>query len=261
MLVRAATCPFCGLLCDDLTVDCDGAVLRPVQGACARSRAEFAKIGTPEAANASARIAGAQASNEAALDAAATFLRQTRRPLIGGLSTDVAGMRATLELARRIGAVVDHMASQTKYRNLHVLQEFGWTTTTLAEVKNRADLVLLIGDGWHTRFPRFVERVLAPKSDLSGHALTRRIVLVDEAATSAQEALPADCERLLLNAPSALLPALFSLLSAQAAKQPVGLDRIQGIDAIALARCVEWMLTARYGVFVWAAADLDFAHA
>jgi len=261
-----ATCPFCGLLCDDLLVEAEvaetgGATLRPVQGACERSRAAFAKLGAPEYAVASARAAGRPATLEAALDAASAALRQARRPLIGGLAVDVAGMRATLALARRLGAIVDHAASRIKYRNLHVLQEAGWITTTLAEVKNRADLLVLVGDGWHARFPRFVERVIAPETDLLGDPLTRRIILVDDTAARAAAALPQHFERLSLNAPTSALPELFAMLGAQAAGQAVDPARLPAIAAGLLAQCAEWLRAARYGVVAWAAADLDFPHA
>ena len=157
-------------------------------------------------ARASPRVQGEDASAEAALDAAARVLARARRPFIGGLGTDVAGMRATLVLARRLGAVVDHAGAAAKYRNLHVLQEAGWITTTFAEVKNRADLLVLIGDGWRHRFPRFVERLVAPSESLFADRLVRRIILLDAAAAGAAGALPGDAERLALAVPVAALP-------------------------------------------------------
>ncbi len=191
-----ATCPFCGLLCDDLIVEPQGDSLHPVHGACERSLAAFARLGTAASARAGARIGSKPATQDAALDAAAQLLRQRRRPLICGLGTDVAGMRATLALARRIGAVLDHAGSRAKYRNLHVLQEFGWITTTLAEVRNRADLLMLIGDGWHARFPRFVERVLAPARICSVHPPhAARYCSMPTAPRPAQRC-PSRCERL-----------------------------------------------------------------
>jgi formylmethanofuran dehydrogenase subunit B len=248
-------------LCDDLTVEARGDALRPLRGACERSLAAFARLGTTAAAAAGARVGGKPAAREAALDAAAQLLGQRRRPLIGGLGTDVTGMRAILTLARVVGAVVDHTGSAAKYRNLHVLQEYGWITTTLAEVKNRADLLLLIGDGWHVRFPRFVERVLAPASDLYGTPSARRAILVDAASVASSAALPQAIERLALGVPMASLPALLTMLAAQVAARPADPARLEGVRPEALARCLTWMQAARYGVAIWAAGDLEFPHA
>ena len=223
--------------------------------------AAFARLGTTAAARTGARVGGKPATLDAALDAAAQLLRQRRRPLIGGLGTDVAGMRATLALARRLGAVVDHAGSSAKYRNLHVLQEFGWITTTLAEVKNRADLLLLIGDGWHARFPRFVERVLAPASDLYGTPPPRRAILLDAASAAAALRCRSRSSAWTLGAPMARLPTLLTMLCAQVGGRPADPARLDGVAPQALAQCVEWLQAARYGVAVWAAGDLEFAHA
>jgi formylmethanofuran dehydrogenase subunit B len=181
--------------------------------------------------------------------------------LLTGLATDIDGMRALLALARRIGAVMDHAVSAMKYRNLHVLQEAGWITTTLSEVKNRADLLVLIGDGWHKRFPRFVERVIEPDTALFDTSLERRVILLDERAAAAADALPARCERLAIRAPLARLPQLLGMLNALAARRPVDAARLTGLDTAVLERCVEWLRAAHYGTVVWAAPDLELAHA
>ena len=256
-----ATCPFCGLLCDDLLVELEGDTLRPVRGACAHSRAAFSNLSSAPAAHAASRINGQSVSSSAALDAAAQMLSHARRPAIGGLAMDIEGMRAALTLARRIGAVMDHAVSSVKYRNLHVLQEAGWITTTLSEVKNRTDLLVLIGDGWHTRFPRFIERAIEPDPALFGTPLARRIILLDQQAATAAHALPQRYERLILKAPTAVLPELLSMLSAMAAGTPVDAARLVGVDTALLHQCIEWMRAAKYGTVVWAAPDLEIPHA
>jgi formylmethanofuran dehydrogenase subunit B len=249
------------LLCDDLTVEASGDQLEPRAGACERSRAAFATLGRADAAVAQARIAGTSTTPSAALDAAARLLAGARRPFIGGLGTDVAGMRATLRLARRLGAVVDHAGSEPKYRNLHVLREAGWITTTFAEVKNRADLVVLIGDGWQRRFPRFVERMVAPTATLFTDRLARRALLVGSTAVAAADALPRDVQTLALDMPLAALPRLFALLTALVDDRPVRAERLTSVPPDVVGRTLEWLRAAQYGVVVWAAADLEFAHA
>jgi formylmethanofuran dehydrogenase subunit B len=235
--------------------------LRPVRGACERSRIAFAQLGAAEVTQTSARVNGERVAHEAAVDDAAQILRNARRPLIGGLAIDIDGMRAALALARRVGAVMDHAVSSAKYRNLHVLQEAGWISTTLAEVKNRADLLMLVGDGWHTRFPRFVERVIAPDPQLFAQPLARRIVLVDRQAGAVAHTLPQRFQRLQLDATIAQVPELFAILSALASGAPVDATRLPGIAATQLEQCIAWLRGSQYGTVVWAAPDLDVAHA
>ncbi len=261
MAARTATCAFCGLLCDDLEVDVVGATLRPLRGACERATAAYATLGTDAATRARPRVAGRPVDFDEALDAAAALLRAGRRPVISGLDVDVAGMRSVLALARRLGAVVDHVHGPVKYRNLHALQEGGAITTTLAEARNRADLMILIGTGWHRRFPRFVERIIAPEPFLGGTGAPRRIVTVDAIEGEARRALPANVEHLPLDAAPGQLPAVVAMLGALADRQPVDAGRITGVAPGTLERCVDWMRAARYGVVVWSAADLDWPHA
>ena len=60
-----------------------------------------------------------------------------------------------------------------------MLQESGWFSTTLAEVKTRADLVVLVGRDLDGRFPRLAERVLRGRPMLEeGGEGRRRVVLI-----------------------------------------------------------------------------------
>jgi formylmethanofuran dehydrogenase subunit B len=59
----------------------------------------------------------------------------------------------------------------------------------------------------------------------------------------------------------ARLPALMTMLCAQASNQPADPARLSGLAPQALAQCVDWLRAAHYGVAVWAAADLEFPHA
>ena len=91
--------------------------------------------------------------------AAAALLRDAKQPLLAGLATDMAGARAVMRLAEGCGAVTDHMNFGAKMRNVCDQQDRGWITTTFAEVKNRADVLLIVGSDLATRFPRFFERL------------------------------------------------------------------------------------------------------
>src|SRR5258708_5848163 len=76
--------------------------------------------------------------------------------------------RSAAELADRCGAVLDHANSRDKFRNLLAFQDRGAITTTLAEIRNRADLLVVVGTDVVSRFPRFFERIAAPAGTLFG---------------------------------------------------------------------------------------------
>ncbi|MCE7028166.1 hypothetical protein [Jiella avicenniae] len=91
-------------------------------------------------------IDGRPATLEDALQAAAGLLDGSRLPFVGGLRTDVAGLRSALSLARRIGAVVDHRLSAAIYPFIVAARENGAFLAAPAEMRRRADRVVVMGD-------------------------------------------------------------------------------------------------------------------
>ncbi|HWA16775.1 MAG TPA: hypothetical protein VG817_10085, partial [Gemmatimonadales bacterium] len=170
------TCPFCGLLCDDLTVTRTGGSLEVTSGPCAIAARGFAGVPAPSAPM--ARIRGESTTVDAAIAEAARLLSQARQPLLGGLSTDLAGARAAARLADRVGGVVDHMNSAVSLRNLLVLQDGGWVTTTLSEVRNHADLLVIVGSDISRRHPRLVERTVLHRETLYDSERSCRLLLL-----------------------------------------------------------------------------------
>ena len=84
-------------------------------------------------------IGGKPVPLEAAIAEAARLLAASRLPVIAGLGTDIAGARAAVALAERIGGVVDHMHSDATLRDVGVLREAGAFVTTPNEARLRGD--------------------------------------------------------------------------------------------------------------------------
>ncbi len=91
-------------------------------------------------------IDGRPATREDALKAAVDLIDGSRRPFVGGLRTDAAGLRAALLLARRVGAIVDHSRSAAIYPLISAVRESGAFLAAPAEMRRRADRVLILGD-------------------------------------------------------------------------------------------------------------------
>jgi formylmethanofuran dehydrogenase subunit B len=140
------TCPFCPLMCDRFAVRraADGRALVLDGSDCARARAGLAQFGGVSQ-SATPRVDGRAASLADAVAAAARLLRASRQPLFGGLGTDVAGARALYRLACSTGAICDAAQGGALTQSLRALQDRGGFTTTLAEVRSRADVIVFIG--------------------------------------------------------------------------------------------------------------------
>src|SRR4051794_4639794 len=164
-------CPFCSLLCDDLVVAARGPALQVTAKGCPRAIASFARA-LPESPQ--PRVDGQPATLDTAVARAAAILRGAKASLIGGLATDTDGLRAALRLGEAVGAVVGHAHGSGLSANLAALQSAGWVTATLAEARNRPDLVLLVGSDGSDAAPRLFERVLQPPRTLDSDGLPKR---------------------------------------------------------------------------------------
>lgn len=131
----AWTCPFCPLLCSTGN--------GPHGSTCRRAASGLARF-SDAPATAQPQVAGQPATLAAAVAAAARLLWASRQPLFGGLATDVAGARALYPLACATGAICDVAAGTPLFESLRVQQDKGGFTTTLAEVSERADLLLIV---------------------------------------------------------------------------------------------------------------------
>jgi len=243
MIHSAVVCPFCPLLCDDLEVEAEGNRLRLRSGGCAHARERFATLAGAEGA----RAGGRPATTAEALDRAASLLAGARSVLISGLGCDVDGMRAVLRLAERLGAIVDHGASDGAFANLRAMQRSGWVTATFAEVRNRADLLLLFGTDGGPFADVLDRRLFAPGATIfaDGPPVRRRLAIGPQAPAGADIVLPWPADELHLAA---------ALLRARIAGRPVG--RIGRPDIETLDRIAEALRAARYAVIVWDAAAM-----
>jgi len=240
-------CPFCALLCDDLALDSPLEPTQSPRNACLRASAGYSSA----EATGAPRVGGKQVTIEVALTAATRLLRASKRPLFHGLGSDVQGLRALFRLAEHCGAVVDHMHSQALNSSLRVLQSRGWHTTTLGEVQNRADLVVILGVDLDRGFPRFIERHVACKHALQPARRTQRrlIYLGPRAhAPTCSADLPLDI------LPTRIDRLAESLRTLQGLLQGVPLPAVTKTSPLqALAARI---VAAEYPVFVWAPGQL-----
>ncbi len=253
----AITCPGCGLSCDDLRIGVKNGRLFSFEHGCETARRFFDSAFTPKTP--SPMIEGAAVSLEAAVSRAAELLENARSPLFAGLATDVNGMRGVLELADRCGATLDHLNGDAMFRNLRVVQDNGWFTTTFTEVRNRADLILLVGSQSIERFPRLVQRVLNPPQQLFTAGDERRLVLLGPWNPAALPDELAPLNPTLIPMPLESLTDAIAMLRGLVADRPVAVAREPWGEA--LVALAEQLKSAKYSVIGWSAAELDLPHA
>ncbi len=251
-LRRNVACPFCGLACDDLTIAVEAGRVSVREAGCALSREGFERAPS----DATPLISGRAATLEEAIAAAAAILRASRQPLFAGLATDVAGLRAVLQLAERTGGIVDHLGADGFFRNLRVVQDSGWMTTTLSEVRNRMDLLLIVGPDPTPQFPRFFERCVAPRQTLFADAREAPAIVRLGPAPSG-DAIPAQELICALDR----LPEAVAALRCLVNGRPVPAAEIAGLPTQDLSALAERLKATKYGVVTWMAGAFAFAGA
>jgi formylmethanofuran dehydrogenase subunit B len=252
-LFEHVTCPFCGMLCDDLEIERTGETLKVLKNGCGRAIAGFERKLPP----ASPQIKGKDAGLDQAVAAAAALIRKARLPLYGGLGTDVGGMRALLALAERSGGIVDHAFSEAQYRNFKVLQSTGWTTTTLTETRNRADLIIVVGSDIERMHQRFFETIVSPPESMFDVTAKKRTVVFLGRGPELPDIGEVVTFACAIEDVGELLGVLRARLRGFRIKPfKIGGVSLEDIDALA-ERC----RNAKYGVVVWAPPLLDFPHA
>jgi formylmethanofuran dehydrogenase subunit B len=257
-LYENVTCPFCGMLCDDLTVERTDKGLKVLKNACGKSVAGFERKLPP----ATPQIGGKDVSLDKAVAEAARLIGKAALPLYGGLATDVEGMRAVMALADRSGGIVDHALSEAQYRNFKVLQSVGWVMSTLTETRNRADLIIIAGSDIHQLHPRFFDKIVSPPDSMFDVTAPKRTVVfigkgLDRSGAKGERVgevvtLPCKPEQA-----GEVVAALRARLRGFRVK-PLTIDGVTLADIDALA---EKCRQAKYGVVVWAPPSLNFPHA
>ncbi|HSI38464.1 MAG TPA: formylmethanofuran dehydrogenase [Methylotenera sp.] len=235
------TCPACGLLCDDVVLSSTSPI--KVKTSCVKSidffEQTYSRV-TPS-------IAGKATDLETAIKTAAQILDKSNQPLFAGLGTEVQGMRALLRLAEKTSATLDHMYSESTVRNTLALQNSGWQTTTLTEVKNRADVILAIGTNIVSSHPRFFEKLVWNKDSLFNKSAPNKsepeVVYLGNATDTST------------------LPELMNALNALANGKKLHTDAVAGVKVESLTAILDKLKAAQYAVVVWSASNLNFAHA
>ena len=246
----AASCPFCALLCDDLELAPapDQSFVIKRHG-CARAAIDFARIPVPP----SAYIAGRPAPLTNAISAAAKLLKRARQPLFAGLATDVDGIRAAVDLAEQCGATLDHLHGDSLAAIARILQSRGWYAATLSELRNRADVVLLVGVDLADRYENLGRRCLQPETALSAETLAARRVVYLGATPPPRSVCAIDTT---IKCATADLSAILQTLLATLAGQRLTTTRVASVTVKNIAALAATLGQARYSAIVFAPSAL-----
>lgn len=250
--------PFCGIASDDLKIRIEGNTVTLLENGDAVTKVGFE---TP-ITDTSPRIKGKEMSLDQAVSHVADLIRDSKQPVIAGMATDLNGVRSAMALADKSRATVDHMFSKASFRNILVLQDTGWMITTLTEVRNRVDLLLVVGSDIEVGFPRFFERMVWNKESMFGQDIeSRQVVYLGKKPSGDASTSPKGKKSQVLACDDSDLPEVLSVLRALVNGKLVQAEQVGGIALSDLADLAQQLKQAKYSVVTWAAGMLDFDHA
>ncbi|NDV87280.1 hypothetical protein GTW51_11275 [Aurantimonas aggregata] len=195
-------------------------------------------------------IDGRPGSEPEAVAAAAALIGGSRLPVVTGLATDIAGIRAALGLARIAGAVIDHQASAAIYPAVTAIRDSGMMIGAPAEIRRRADRVLIVGDAFATS-PDLPDFLFRHEPDLGKATRGKREIRWLGGPESSAD-IPGAIEPVVC--PADGIADALAMIRAAAAGHRFGEGPIAGEQAEAVAA---WMKEAGFGCAIFAVAGMD----
>ncbi len=182
-------CSGCSLLCDDIIVKSDGLFIDEVIGACLKGKERFDQVSaqnritTPMIRKNNELI---NASWEDALIKTVEIIKNSSAPLLYGFSNVTCeAQRAGMDLAREINGFIDSNASICQGKILNKAKSQGINLTTITEIINKVDLIILWGANPAETIPRLLNKVLFSRGKfrMTGREI-KTLVIIDPVKTA-----------------------------------------------------------------------------
>ncbi|MFX0105074.1 MAG: formylmethanofuran dehydrogenase subunit B [Candidatus Hodarchaeota archaeon] len=189
MVSKRVTCSGCSLLCDDIIIRSDGLYIDEVIGACLKGKERFDQV------TAKNRILSPlirkngkleKVSFDEALKKTTEIIKKSSKPLLYGFSTvSCEAQLKGLELAEIINGFIDSNSIICQGQVLNTSKETGITLTTIAEIINKADLLILWGANAAESIPRLLNKTLFSRGKfrMTGREI-KTLVVIDPVKTA-----------------------------------------------------------------------------
>jgi formylmethanofuran dehydrogenase subunit B len=186
--VEHVVCPFCGCCCDDIQVTVDKNHITEVRNTCTIGSSKFLDYLTERETRPLLRKDGKayEASLDEAVDEAARILLNAKYPLLYGWSSTCSeAQRVGVELAERVGGVLDNTSSVCHGPTIEAVQDVGESTATLGHIRNRSDLLVFWGcNPAQAHIRHLIRYSSSSKGKFISGRKDRKIVVVDVRRTT-----------------------------------------------------------------------------
>ncbi len=176
--LKNIVCPFCSLHCDDISVESKDNKLSVKNDILPSCKAKFEKYNRKIFYDQSCQIKGKKSDSKKTSNYCKKLINNSSETLLLNASSDVNISREILSSASKINGIVDHINSSIFLKNIGIYQRRGYMTTTLTEIKNKSDVIILFSNNLLRLYPRLMEMVLAPKNSFSVNPKSKKIFVI-----------------------------------------------------------------------------------
>jgi formylmethanofuran dehydrogenase subunit B len=250
-VITDALCPFCGCLCDDLTIVVEDNKIIEAKQACKLGSAKIMghhRIKAPMMRK-DKNSDFTEVSYEEAINEAAKILSNSKRPLLYGWASAVCEVhKKGILLAEELGAIIDSCATVCHAPSTLAVHEKGLPSATLGQIKNRADVIVFWGSNPVHAHPRHMGRysVFAKGLFSEKGRKGRKVIVVDVRKTDTAN-MADEFVQLEQGSDYLVVSALRAILSGHA---DVVLETVGGVPKEQLNKMVDLLKTGKFvGIF------------
>ncbi len=258
-VITDALCPFCGCLCDDITVVVEDNKIIEAKHACMLGSAKIlghCRLGgtTIETHHTikepmireNKKADFREVSYDEAINEAAEILVKSKRPLLyGWASASCEVHKKGILLAEELGAIIDNTASVCHGPTGLAVHEKGAPSATLGQIKNRADVIVFWGCNPVQAHPRHMGRYSTfAKGFFSEKGRKgRKIIVVDVRKTDTAN-IADEYVEVQQGSDYLVVSALRAILAGHADIVP---DAVGGVPKEKLVKVVDTLKAAKFG--------------
>lgn len=177
-------CPFCSLHCDDINLEINDrkiSIKSDLPEVCAD---KYKMFNFKENKISQSKILGKSVDGNKANVYCQKLINSSKETILVNHSSDVNITREILGTASKINGIVDHSNSDKFLKNVALYQRRGYMATSLTEIKNKSDVVLLFSNNVLQSYPRLIEKVLATKNSFSINPKDKKIFIIGNEKTN-----------------------------------------------------------------------------
>ena len=177
-------CPFCSLHCDDINLEINDrkiSIKNDLPKICTN---KYEIFNFKENKISQSKILGKPVDSDKANIFCQNLINSSNETILVNHSSDVNITREILGSASKINGIVDHANSDKFLKNVALYQRRGYMSTSLTEIKNKSDVILLFSNNVLHNYPRLIEKVLATANSFSINPKDKKIFIIGNEKTN-----------------------------------------------------------------------------